>query len=705
MPCNEVESWTFSGLVGAFLDLSIAYLLLCASTLAYSASKFLGIFGLSLPCPCNGLFGDPNSDNCWQRALVDCPSEKISSVQFSVMSKFPFDSILDKNLNQKNCENKCFGFDDEASYSSFRKRSEGGVGSGVMDAKDVQEERSDIKGKGVLNQKSRHALRRRRKGASDNGRMSSVSSCDPFQWDAQALCPSPASVSKMVNEANEESIVPDSSGGLALNYGRESSMDMGLLGREPPDFESNEPVSENNSMEKVASPEDDLKFNEQVKLSFDPDENYAISFLEKALKEEHAARAALNLELEKERNAAATAADEAMAMILRLQEEKASIEMEARQYQRMIEEKSAYDLEEMNILKEILLRREREKHFLEKEVETYRQMIFGSEQMHYDAQDIGTSLEKRPSTLQYSGKDPLQMTQRINESVCEKENADNTLAFGKELPIPKLDEVFPQEREMQLQFDLSTAEGYILHEKPVGAIEEVKRQSGTISTSGGLASKIIQTCNKTDNIFPHNCDDSNKDYQFSCNTQLNMDAYVHDIHVIDDKFDLCCDVGGNGSEKLLVNTALDIPVSCASPATSSSQTEKDISRSCSDITSGLPPLGCTLRKPLVSVFRRNSMSAVDYERLKIDNEVGRLWERLRVVQEGRGKLNISMEHREKDKIHLQLLENIVSQLREIQQLKQPGKTVRQVSLPPPSCKIMSKKRRWRSVSLEVQKST
>lgn len=64
-----------------------------------------------------------------------------------------------------------------------------------------------------------------------------------------------------------------------------------------------------------------------------------------------------------------------MAMILHLQEEKASIETQARQYQRIIEEKSAYDAEEMNILKENLLRREREKHFLEKEVEAYRQMI------------------------------------------------------------------------------------------------------------------------------------------------------------------------------------------------------------------------------------------------------------------------------------------------------------------------------------------
>ncbi|KAI8011876.1 Myosin-binding protein 3 [Camellia lanceoleosa] len=82
---------------------------------------------------------------------------------------------------------------------------------------------------------------------------------------------------------------------------------------------------------------------------------------------------------------------------MRSQDEKASIEMKAWQYQRRIEEKSAYDAEEMNILKEILVRRieeksaydaeemnilkeilvrrQKEKHFLEREVEAYRRMI------------------------------------------------------------------------------------------------------------------------------------------------------------------------------------------------------------------------------------------------------------------------------------------------------------------------------------------
>uniref|UniRef100_A0A7N0UNC9 X8 domain-containing protein n=1 Tax=Kalanchoe fedtschenkoi TaxID=63787 RepID=A0A7N0UNC9_KALFE len=41
MSCSVIRSWTFSKLVGAFLDLAIAYVMLCGSTVAYFASKFL----------------------------------------------------------------------------------------------------------------------------------------------------------------------------------------------------------------------------------------------------------------------------------------------------------------------------------------------------------------------------------------------------------------------------------------------------------------------------------------------------------------------------------------------------------------------------------------------------------------------------------------------------------------------------------------
>ncbi|KAJ6683637.1 hypothetical protein OIU85_007336 [Salix viminalis] len=527
------------------------------------------------------------------------------------------------------------------------------------------------------------------------------------------------------NAISAHSCASSNVNGSVVSDSKESSVDSGFVGTVSNDSDSNEPL-ENKHMEKATPPGDDLKCKTQRELCFDGDEKHTIKVLEQALEEEYAACSALYLELEKERSAAATAADEAMAMILRLQEEKALIEMEARQYHRMIEEKSAYDLEEMNILKEILLRREREKHFLEKELETYRQVIFGNEQLESDLQDIGTTHEQRAS-LQYSREDPYLLLRRISESIDEKEKGEGSnkflrskvqsiesqscaLAFGKELPIPDLmnlsidcdgtkDEFEekelvspdnslsdqlrePQIMESCLEFDLSTR-GCNLIEKTISTSVEAQQQGDCIYASHELASK--ETRDQTKIISLYNCDDSEKHSRDSYDAEFESDLLVHDVHVIDDKTNLSCGINENGSEKLSVNAASDIPRTCDSPRIS--WAEKDVRKSCSDVTNGLPPLGSSKGKFLTSDLRRNSMSAVDHERFKIDSEVGWLRERLRIIQVGREQLNISMENRENKKVQWQLLENTGSQLREIQQSTEHGKAVRQASLPPLSYKV------------------
>uniref|UniRef100_A0A804U6A2 GTD-binding domain-containing protein n=2 Tax=Zea mays TaxID=4577 RepID=A0A804U6A2_MAIZE len=83
----------------------------------------------------------------------------------------------------------------------------------------------------------------------------------------------------------------------------------------------------------------------------------------------------LYFELENERNAAAIAADETMAMINRLQEQKAAMQMEAIQYQRLMEEQSEYDQEALERLNELVVKREKEKQDLERELELYRHKV------------------------------------------------------------------------------------------------------------------------------------------------------------------------------------------------------------------------------------------------------------------------------------------------------------------------------------------
>ncbi|GMH30051.1 hypothetical protein Nepgr_031894 [Nepenthes gracilis] len=87
----------------------------------------------------------------------------------------------------------------------------------------------------------------------------------------------------------------------------------------------------------------------------------------------------LYIELEEERNASSSAANEAMSMILRLQREKAEIQMEARQFKGFVEEKMSHDAQEIAALEDLLYKREQAIHSLTCEVQAYkhRMMSYG----------------------------------------------------------------------------------------------------------------------------------------------------------------------------------------------------------------------------------------------------------------------------------------------------------------------------------------
>ncbi|XP_031263952.1 uncharacterized protein LOC116122188 [Pistacia vera] len=740
MACQAIEAWTISELVGAYLDLSIAYLLLCGSTLAYIMSKFLGLFGLSLPCPCHGLFGNPskiNYNNCLQSLLVDCPPEKISNVQFLVKTKFPFDSVFANNLNpQLKIERN---FEGEASCRSFSRE--------VIEGESPVEEGSfDVKGKAITSRSLSSGIKHRENASADNDKSPSVSSLDPLLSDEQAVLGSPASHVKQnaVTHLHFHLLFLHIlmlfyvDGFIILDEKGDFKEEIGMLN------ELNEPLDENKVNEKDVLLVQEFNYNLQGQLEFDGLDKDAIRILEQALEEQLAARSTLYLELEKERSAAATAADEAMAMILRLQEEKASIEMEAWQYQRMIEEKYAYDAEEMNILKEILVRRERERHFLEKEVEAFRQMFFANEQLEADMEDTASTLECKASSSLYFNEDPAMMLLRISKSFGEKkkikgtndvpendvtstESQNYTLPLGKELPIPELVEDTdssklgyihghpsfnkryqqPSRNSDEIFQDLQEKGIMSMDKNPIDLQREV--QADDNSSSQGLTSKTIETCGAANIGSPCSASNVEKHKKLSQSlVKTERDLCVNHVPVIGNELVMFNETRGNKSEDLSNNVTVDIPISCDSTTINSSETATDIKRSKSDISSSrLLHMGSQQSKDVLSNLRRNSMSALDYERLKIDNEVGWLTERLRVVQEGREKLNFSIGRRDREKVQLQLLEDITSQLQEIRQLTEPGKALRDASLPPLSAKVILKKkakRRTQSVSLGEQRS-
>jgi len=82
-------------------------------------------------------------------------------------------------------------------------------------------------------------------------------------------------------------------------------------------------------------------------------------------------------ELEEERNASAIAASQALAMITKLQDEKAAMQMEASHYQRMMEEQAEYDSEALAKANELLAEREQQIEELQVELENYRSQYGG----------------------------------------------------------------------------------------------------------------------------------------------------------------------------------------------------------------------------------------------------------------------------------------------------------------------------------------
>ncbi|KAM7253433.1 hypothetical protein ACFE04_026051 [Oxalis oulophora] len=594
MSCHEIKNWTCIELVGAFLDLTIAFLLLIGSTLAYLVTKFLGLFRLSLPCPCNGQFGNPN---CLQRQLVNNPPRKIGSLQFELKTRFPFDPILSNCC----CRVSHSADAEEDSCSSCSTRRSKGFDANAG------------------SKRYKFGIRRRRNGAAGvlvgNGKFSIASRLSALGSSESYGSPlSPASVT-----SGRSRVL------VSCDDVKEASTNGSFLQQVSSNV-LNHLDSETNTTDKDMSTAEDFKFPEQLKLDFNKNAKEIVWILEQALEKE---RTALHLELEKERNASATAADEAMAMILRLQEEKASIEMEKKQYQRMIEEKSVYDAEEMNILKEMLLMRDREKHYLEKELEVYRQMVYENQQIDADV----------PAMIH-------------DEASFQFEPESRTFSFGKELPIPA---------------------------------DEDKQQVDGLSRCQGSISRRTESFNKTTVVDPSN-DHIDKIYLGFLALKIDVDPGMHDVHMIDEEYDIPCEFNRNQIKQLSRN-ATDIRGKSISPTPHTLRTEVDKNKSCSDIANLLSEVGVSRGKAFVADMRRNSMSAVDYERLRIDYEVGRLIEKLKVVQQGREKLNYSVGCWESEKAQMS------------------EKADRNVSLHSSSPKVLAKIKPWRSVSLAAVRSS
>lgn len=112
------------------------------------------------------------------------------------------------------------------------------------------------------------------------------------------------------------------------------------------------------------------------------------AMLRETLSSQQATIQELCLELEEERNAASSAANETMSMILRLQREKAEVQMEARQFKRFSEEKMSHDAQEISALEEVLYKREQTIQSLTCEIQAYKHRMMSYGLTEYEAEGL-----------------------------------------------------------------------------------------------------------------------------------------------------------------------------------------------------------------------------------------------------------------------------------------------------------------------------
>lgn len=481
--------------------------------------------------------------------------------------------------------------------------------------------------------------------------------------------------------------------------------------------------------------------------------------LKQALEEERSANIALSLELEKERSAAASAADEAMAMILRLQEEKAAIKMEAWQYQRMVEEKSAYDKEEMEILKEIIVQWEKEKLVSDKDAEAYQQMMIG-----------GNGIKKTPdghlpdatyligqNKLASFGSfdDPELMLKEVYESIKKKERVNDEMQCVNEgeslmASVQKSSAEFVKcssslEMTTDVQYSSSGNPSWCdsLDKYHPGvpddgnecAVQEkgmVTIEVGPCSLHSHKTRYANESCSPRFNGSQQNdFDDSisqlvdernskqdekvkitvplddlcmrhnlNADKESPNSSQLNNEVNVVDVHVINYKVDLAEE--GKTKQEYLPQVRYDLgrshkygtlnrPSSLGriDDVTEDSdrgltQLELNMQRSCLDVTKVGQSTDASIIRASWLDLRRSSMPAVESERFKLENEVELLQKRLKAIEQGREKLSVSLEQREKETYNLRRLEEIAHQLQEIRKATESGNSIYSASLPPSS---------------------
>ena len=139
-------------------------------------------------------------------------------------------------------------------------------------------------------------------------------------------------------------------------------------------------------------------------------------------------------ELDEEREASATSASEALSMILRLQGEKAVVQMEANQYKRLAEEKMSHAENSLYVFEDLIYQKEMEISSLEFQVQAYRCRL-----LSMGCNDLGD----------YECKFPENLVLQRSDSCKVETGANSNLRRLQSLPPIQLKEYYQKKSNLE----------------------------------------------------------------------------------------------------------------------------------------------------------------------------------------------------------------------------------------------------------------
>ncbi|KAL7120209.1 hypothetical protein ACP275_02G108900 [Erythranthe tilingii] len=242
--------------------------------------------------------------------------------------------------------------------------------------------------------------------------------------------------------------------------------------------------------------------------------------------------ATLYKELEEERNASAIAVNQSMAMITRLQEEKAALHMEALQSIRMMEEQAEYDGEALQNANDLLTEKEKLIQDLEFELELLRNQLDD-----YSLLNNSTFVKPRLE----SDEDELKIAALGNLDNYKNDTVDVTDLASKISSGHEDEKQYILQCLQKLEEKLLMFAKHELYPDMIDGVEEVPEAEASASSqeNGGTENTILQgdaVAHKDSSSSSKESSGKSRSSRHVC-TDAELEAFRHELSVMNNRLE------------------------------------------------------------------------------------------------------------------------------------------------------------------------